>query len=107
MQHNLISRYTKNVLHYLGANHLSVNGSIITHDKYLGQGYGLSNPATIQAVKQCAELEGVLLDPVYTGKAMAGLMDLCHSGEFAKNSNILFIHTGGSAGLFAYAEVFG
>jgi D-cysteine desulfhydrase/L-cysteate sulfo-lyase len=60
----------------------------------------------ITAVQRCARLEGLLLDPVYTGKAMAGLMDLCARGVIEAGSNQLFLHTGGSMGLFAYRQVF-
>jgi D-cysteine desulfhydrase/L-cysteate sulfo-lyase len=56
-------------------------------------------------VKLCAEQEGVLLDPVYTGKGMAGLVDKCRTGVFSAKQNVLFLHTGGSQGLFAYREV--
>jgi L-cysteate sulfo-lyase len=49
-------------------------------------------------------LEGILLDPVYSGKAMAGLIDLIRKGHFAPDSNLVFMHTGGSVGLFGYPE---
>jgi D-cysteine desulfhydrase len=57
-----------------------------------------------EAVKLLARTEGILLDPVYTGKAMAGLIDLVRKGRFARNRNILFVHTGGSPALYAYKE---
>jgi 1-aminocyclopropane-1-carboxylate deaminase/D-cysteine desulfhydrase-like pyridoxal-dependent ACC family enzyme len=60
----------------------------------------------IEAVKLMAALEGIVLDPVYTGKAMAGLIDMVRSGRFAANETIVFIHTGGTPGLFAYADSF-
>jgi len=53
-----------------------------------------------------ARLEGILLDPVYTGKGAAGLIGLIREGRFAKGENVVFLHTGGSAGLFAYQEIF-
>jgi L-cysteate sulfo-lyase len=53
-----------------------------------------------------AELEGILLDPVYSGKGAAGLIDLCRKGHFKKGERIVFLHTGGSAGLFGYDNVF-
>ena len=55
-----------------------------------------------EAVRMLARLEGVLIDPVYTGKAMAGLIDLVRNGTFKKDENILFVHTGGSPALFVY-----
>jgi len=60
----------------------------------------------IEAVKRCAQLEGLLLDPVYTGKAMAGFIDLCEQGVIARDSHQLFLHTGGSPGLYGYREIF-
>lgn len=71
---------------------------------YIGQGYGLPTQGMTEAVRLLAELEGILLDPVYSGKAMAGLIDLVRQGRFAPGSNIVFLHTGGTVGLFAYPE---
>jgi D-cysteine desulfhydrase len=58
----------------------------------------------IEAVQMLARTEGILLDPVYTGKAMAGLIDFVRKGYFKKGDNILFVHTGGSPALYAYTE---
>lgn len=71
---------------------------------YIGQGYGIPTEGMAEAVRLTAELEGILLDPVYSGKAMAGLIDLVRQGHFAPGSNIVFLHTGGTVGLFAYPE---
>jgi len=73
---------------------------------YVGQGYGLPTEGMVEAVKMFARLEGILLDPVYTGKAAAGLVDLVRKGKFACDSNVVFLHTGGSAGLFGYPDAF-
>jgi D-cysteine desulfhydrase len=59
----------------------------------------------VEAVQLLARTEAILLDPVYTGKAMAGLIDLVRKGYFKKNENVLFVHTGGSPALFAYTDV--
>ncbi|HVU86912.1 MAG TPA: D-cysteine desulfhydrase [Pirellulales bacterium] len=75
-------------------------------DQYIGAGYGQPTPGMIEAVRLVAELEGILLDPVYTGKAMAGLIDLVRKGGFTSRDTVVFWHTGGSAGLFAYPELF-
>jgi L-cysteate sulfo-lyase len=56
-----------------------------------------------EAVLLLARLEGLLTDPVYTGKALAGLIDLVRTGHFARSDQVLFIHTGGVAGLFGYS----
>jgi L-cysteate sulfo-lyase len=58
------------------------------------------------AVKLVARMEGILLDPVYTGKGMHGLIELVRKGRFEKDSDVVFLHTGGSAGLFAYPDAF-
>ena len=60
----------------------------------------------IEAIELLAKEEGILLDPVYSGKGMAGLIDLIRKGKFGKDQNIVFLHTGGSAGLFAYRKTF-
>jgi L-cysteate sulfo-lyase len=73
---------------------------------YVGQGYGLPTRGMIKAVALAASSEGLLLDPVYTGKAMAGLVDLVDKGSFGADDNVLFLHTGGSPALFAYRSIF-
>ncbi|MFZ0928228.1 MAG: D-cysteine desulfhydrase [Syntrophobacteraceae bacterium] len=73
---------------------------------YVGPGYSLPTEGMVEAVKMLARTEAVLLDPVYTGKAMAGMIDLIRKGHFKKGENILFVHTGGSPALYAYTEAF-
>ncbi len=80
--------------------------NIEANDGYFGEAYGQPTPGMIEAVRLLAETESVLLDPVYSGKAMAGLIDLVRKGTFGKDENIVFIHTGGQAGLFAYEPAF-
>jgi len=77
---------------------------IQVNDEYLGGGYAVLTDAEREAIRLVAELEGILLDPVYTGKAMAGLLDMIRRGEIQANETVLFWHTGGTAALFAYAE---
>lgn len=67
---------------------------------YVGEGYGIATPECIQAIRQVYRQEGIVLDPVYTGKAMAGLIDLAHKGAF-DGRRVVFIHTGGEPSLFA------
>jgi L-cysteate sulfo-lyase len=81
-------------------------GMIVVRDGYAGEDYGVPTPEMIEAVKLLARLEGLLLDPVYTGKAMAGLIDLVGKGFFKPSDTVVFIHTGGSPALFAYRSVF-
>jgi len=73
-------------------------------DQYAGKGYGVLQKEIIDAIRTVAEAEGILLDPVYTGKAMWGLIDLVHQGYFDKDETVVFIHTGGTPALFAYRK---
>ena len=72
----------------------------------MGGGYGVPTPGMAEAVRMLARLEGIFLDPVYSGKGMAGLIDLIRRGAFSAGETVVFLHTGGSAGLFGYAEFF-
>jgi L-cysteate sulfo-lyase len=74
---------------------------------HVGPGYGLPTPGMVEAVSLLARTEGILLDPVYSGKGMAGLIDGVRKGRFAKDQNIVFLHTGGSAALFGYPAALG
>lgn len=71
-------------------------------DATLAPGYGRPNPAVLEAMALAARTEGLILDPVYTGRAMAGLMYLIRRRTFAPDANVVFVHTGGQPGLFAY-----
>jgi D-cysteine desulfhydrase family pyridoxal phosphate-dependent enzyme len=73
-------------------------------DGYLGGGYGVLTRAEKEAIRLVAQLEGILLDPVYTAKAMAGLLDLVRRGEIGAGEKVLFWHTGGLPALFAHAR---
>jgi L-cysteate sulfo-lyase len=79
---------------------------VVANCDYIGEGYGIPTPAAIVAIRMVAELEGILLDPVYSGKGMAGLIDLVRKGRFGKAEKVVFLHTGGSAALFGYAGEF-
>jgi D-cysteine desulfhydrase len=68
--------------------------------KYFGKEYGDPTPEMVEAVKLMAQTEGILLDPIYTGKAMAGLIDQVRKGVYTKGDNVLFWHTGGTPTLF-------
>ena len=68
---------------------------------HLGGGYAIPNPEDTPYIEELARLEGILLDPVYTGKAWAGMLKLLEQGYFDHDHNILFVHTGGAAALFA------
>jgi len=72
------------------------------NDSYIGEGYGIPSKECLYALRLVAQTEGIFLDPVYTGTAMAGLIDLIKKGRFESTDTIVFIHTGGTPALFAY-----
>ena len=72
---------------------------------WVGPGYSLPTPEMVEAVQMLARVEGILLDPVYTGKTMAGLIALIRQGRFKKGEHVLFVHTGGAPALYAYQSV--
>ena len=77
---------------------------IVADCDYIGPGYGEPTEAMNEAVLLLARLEGMLFDPVYSGKALAGMIDYIRRGRFSSGQKIVFLHTGGVAGLFAYAD---
>jgi 1-aminocyclopropane-1-carboxylate deaminase/D-cysteine desulfhydrase-like pyridoxal-dependent ACC family enzyme len=77
---------------------------IIVLDDYVKDGYGIVNKETAEAIRLLFATEGVVLDPVYTGKTMAALIDLIKKGYFRKSDTVLFFHTGGTPALFPYRE---
>ena len=79
---------------------------VTCYSDYVGPGYSLPTESMVEAVKLFAAQEAILLDPVYSGKAAAGLIDLVRKGVFATGSNVLFLHTGGSPALYAYLDTF-
>jgi L-cysteate sulfo-lyase len=79
---------------------------VVALGEYVGEGYGVPTEAMVEAVSLVARTEGMLLDPVYSGKAMAGLIDLIRQGRIGPEETVVFVHTGGIPGLFAYPEVF-
>lgn len=80
---------------------------LCTDLNYYAPGYEQPNEASTNAIKYLAEMEGLLVDPVYTGKAFAGLLDYIRSGQIPSNSNVVFWHTGGATALFAEKEILG
>ncbi len=80
--------------------------AVVANSDYVGPGYGLPTESMKEAVTMLARHEAILLDPVYSGKGMAGLIDLVRNDHFERGANIVFLHTGGSVALFGYPEVF-
>jgi L-cysteate sulfo-lyase len=73
-------------------------------DCNVGDGQGMPTKGMVDAVRRLGHLEGILLDPVYSGKALAGLIDLIRRRHFKADSDVIFSHTGGSAALFGYPD---
>lgn len=90
----------------LGCPDVVQRSDVIADTSYVGSGYGIPRADTLEAIRMFAELEAILLDPVYSGKAAAGLIDYCRKGKFKKGQRVVFLHTGGSAALFGYDAVF-
>lgn len=104
-QEAMIYELTQKTCQYLGIHHTVSRDAVTCLDEYVGPGYSLPTEQMIEAVKMLAEMEGVLLDPVYTGKTMAGLIDLIRKKQFKREEKVLFLHTGGAPALYAYQDV--
>lgn len=89
---------------YIGAPGVVRRDDVVANCDYVGEGYGIPTAGMNEAVKLLARSEGLLFDPVYSGKALAGMIDLVRKGDFAGAENIVFLHTGGAAALFAYTD---
>ncbi|MFC0138744.1 D-cysteine desulfhydrase [Erwinia mallotivora] len=85
---------------------LTATAPVVLWDDYFAPGYGEPNPEANEAIRLLARLEGIFLDPVYTGKAMAGLLDGISQNRFRRQGPIVFVHTGGTPALFAYHPLF-
>ena len=90
----------------LGCPGVVAREDVVANCDYVGQGYGIPRADTLEAIRMFAQLEGILLDPVYSGKGAAGLIDLIRKGRFVKGQRVVFLHTGGAAGLFGYDAAF-
>ena len=90
----------------LGCPSVVARGDVVADSSYVGSGYGIPREDTLEAIRLFAQLEGILLDPVYSGKGAAGLIDYIRKRRFTKGQRVVFLHTGGSAALFGYDAVF-
>lgn len=88
----------------IGATARLVEADLVTDQAYIGDGYGIATPECLEAIHLLAQHEAVLLDPVYTGKAMAALIDHARRGEIDPSETVVFLHTGGVPALFAHAD---
>jgi 1-aminocyclopropane-1-carboxylate deaminase/D-cysteine desulfhydrase-like pyridoxal-dependent ACC family enzyme len=102
-----IAKLATETADFLGGDITFRTGDILVNADYLGQGYGVLGEIEKEAIRLFARTEGLLLDPVYTGRAAAGLIDLIQRGFFASDQTVLFWHTGGTPALFAdrYQEI--
>ncbi|GLS27311.1 D-cysteine desulfhydrase [Marinibactrum halimedae] len=91
---------------FINANITFSHDDLILNSDYVGEGYGVVGEPEKEAIALMAKHEGILLDPVYTGRAMAGLIDMIRSGKLTQQDKVLFWHTGGAPSLFAYADKF-
>ena len=105
-QETIVHDLTKLTAEKVGVSQAIPRDSINCFDDYVGPGYSRPTEGMIEAVKLLASTEAILLDPVYSGKTMAGCIDLVRKGYFEGCKNILFLHTGGSPALYAYLDTF-
>jgi len=90
----------------LGCAGVVAREDVVANTDYVGEGYGIPTEAGIEAIKMFAELEAILLDPVYSAKGAAGFIDLIRKGHFKKGERVVFLHTGGAVALFGYDSAF-
>jgi len=103
-QEVLAAGQVADTLRLLGHGGVVPAGQVTVMDDFVGPGYAKPTDAMREALRLAARFEGLVLDPVYTGKAFAGLLALARSGRFGKDQALLFVHTGGAPGLFGYPE---
>jgi D-cysteine desulfhydrase/L-cysteate sulfo-lyase len=104
-QQQRVSTKLRSVVAVLGSDMNIPDTDILCDDSMLAPGYGLPNAATVAAIKYLARREGILLDPTYTGKTFAVLLEMLKRGEFRQQDHVVFLHTGGVASLFGYPEL--
>lgn len=101
-----LARLTNEICARLGEQHTFKRAQIpLLEERYVGKAYGVPSPAGAAAIRLVAQRAGILLDPIYSGKAMAGLLDLARRDFFARDDTLIFLHTGGAPGLFAFPEM--
>ncbi|MEV5718385.1 1-aminocyclopropane-1-carboxylate deaminase [Amycolatopsis mediterranei] len=99
-----VTRIARNTAELIGAGEIK---EVELDDRYHAGIYGIPDKSTVDAIETCARLEGMITDPVYEGKSMAGLIDLVGRGEIGKDSNVLYAHLGGQPALNGYTSVLG
>jgi L-cysteate sulfo-lyase len=105
-QEQMVFDLAGRTMDYLGVGSDIRREDVKANCDYVGPGYGLPTDEMREALRLLASLEGLLFDPVYSGKGLAGLIDLVKKGHFKNAENVVFLHTGGSAALFGYPDLF-
>lgn len=104
----IVSSLANGILMQMGRKPLPLGSQAVqVLDEQIGPGYGIPSAAGLEAISLAGRTEGLLLDPVYTGKAFAGLLAAARAGQWGKQSTVVFIHSGGTPGLYAYADAVG
>lgn len=106
LQEGNVFKLAQATCEHLGIPNAVQRNEVIANCNYIGDGYGFPAESTLEAIELLAKTEAILLDPVYSGKGMAGLIDLVRQGHFKKGENVIFVHTGGSQALFGYRSAF-
>lgn len=106
LQEANVFRLAEKTAEYLSIPGIVKREHVVANCDYVGAGYGIPTAGGIEAIELFARHESILLDPVYSAKGAAGLIDLVRKGHFEKDDNIVFVHTGGSQALFGYREAF-
>ena len=102
----IVHKLAQETLDYIGTGVKLPEEKVVCFGDYYQPGYSIPNDGMVEAVKMVARTEAILLDPVYSGKAMSGMIDLIRKDYFPKGANVLFLHTGGSPALYAYLPTF-
>lgn len=105
LQHARVLKRTRILAEMLGKPDLITSEDVITNDDYLGEGYGKPTPGTMIAIERGAREETLILDPVYSGKAFDGFLNLVDDQTLPRDGAVVYVHTGGAPGLFAYAHL--
>jgi 1-aminocyclopropane-1-carboxylate deaminase len=101
-----ITRIAKQTAEQVGLGRDITSKDVVLDERFGGPEYGLPNAGTLEAIRLCARLEGVLTDPVYEGKSMHGMIDMVRNGEFPEGSRVLYAHLGGVPALNGYSFIF-
>jgi 1-aminocyclopropane-1-carboxylate deaminase len=106
MTRKAVTKIARATADLLGLNREIRDEDVVIEPRFAGPAYGIPDAATIAAIRQAAELEAMITDPVYEGKSMAGLIAMARAGEIPRGSRVLYVHLGGAPALNAYHKAF-